>query len=907
MPQQGYANDVNSFKSTMSKWSKDDFEKEREKVGFAFGPQFDLITEAWSNDVEALCLIRPTEEIIKEASAYVIHPSIIDACFQSMLLLKGPEGKFVPRKITHVTMMQKTKCADQFYVHSKIVDSEKTPTYNITLMDRYARPMMIIERFITAEISADKTKVTFENASFTFGWEQVTSDTLTADQNVKNLWLLLRDQNNIAERFSKLIPACDSVQFVNLQSDLHKTCEAFSEVLDEVLGKMKDDERLLVINFWPAECSKFDAKASNFDETHELGFESCLSISQAILKREAFFKNIHLVFVTSDVVTIPQPDHHPSNDIPDTFPWSASVFGFRRTFSEEISTAKASVVDLPRNPSEDDLRGMVEDVKKATIEEEIVYRDDVRYVNRFKKVDLDRKNLTKQESPVKKDGAQKPFRMTNMSGQWFVQKTSNKRIEGSSKKMTIDVDYVCPILQKPWLDLKKNDRIAFSGRFCSESKEKFNDHVVGICKIDDLGCFIDVKKCCFAQMCNNFSGQQAASLGFPLAMSYHILVNLLSGIEGKNVLVYHQNEEVCCVFSSVAISLGVKVAACLAKDRSSKERIKKFGNLVVVTEDEIARGELSGGNLMDLDAICLLSKNSSYVIRQVMKHLKPCGSVISTFGEENVKFNPFGHGKDVQCIMTNWENITEDSNVFSKLVSSCCSALKSRKLLERLLNISQHVFSIYDVIDTESRKRDSENEKVIGLYTISLKPENTPDKVTFYNLPLDENGLKDDCTYLVVGGIRGFGFEIAKWMVGNGAKTVMCTARSAPNEQKKADVQLLEQITNSRILLRQADVTSWNDMNKISEELESLPAVAGIVFTAMVLEDQLFEDADLKTCKKVIQTKVKGMFYKNLIDFALRVAVRVKFPPVKCEYQRSRQNLSFSKHKMYEQLSYSHD
>ena len=885
MPQQGYANDVNSFKSTMSKWSKDDFEKEREKVGFAFGPQFDLITEAWSNDVEALCLIRPTEEIIKEASAYVIHPSIIDACFQSMLLLKGPEGKFVPRKITHVTMMQKTKCADQFYVHTKIVDSQKMPTYNITLMDRYARPVMIIERFITAEISADKTKVTFENASFTFGWEQVTSDTLTADQNVKNLWLLLRDQNNIAERFSKLIPACDSVQFVNLQSDLHKTCEAFSEVLDEVLGKMKDDERLLVINFWPAECSKFNGKASNFDETHELGFESCLSISQAILKREAFVKNIHLVFVTSDVVTIPQPDHHPSNDIPDTFPWSASVFGLRRTFSEEISTAKASVVDLPRNPSEDDLRGMVEDVKKATIEEEIVYRDDIRYVNRFKKVDLDRKNLTKQESPVKKDGVQKPFRMTNMSGQWFVQKTSSKRIEGSTKKMTIDVDYVCPILQKPWLDLKKNDCIAFSGRFCNESREKFNDHVVGICKIDDLGCFIDVKKCCFAQMCNNFSGQQAASLGFPLAMSYHILVNLLSGIEGKNVFVYHQNEEVCCVFSSVAISLGVKVAACLVKDRSSKERIKKFGNLVVVTEDEIARGELNGGNLMDLDAICLLSKNSSYVIRQVMKHLKPCGSVISTFGEENVKFNPFGHGKDVQCIMTNWENITEDSNVFSKLVSSCCSALKSRKLLERLLNISQHVSSIYDVIDTESRKRDSftENEKVIGLYTISLKPENTPDKVTFYNLPLDENGFKDDCTYLVVGGIRGFGFEIAKWMVENGAKTVMCTARSAPNEQKKADVQLLEQITNSRILLRQADVTSWNDMNKIREELDSLPAVAGIVFTAMVLEDQLFKDADLKTCKKVIQTKVKGMFYENFINFALRVAARVKFPPIaKC-------------------------
>ena len=840
----------------MSKWSKVDFERERQKVGFDFGPQFDLITDAWSNGAEALCLIRPTEEIIKEASAYVIHPSIIDACFQSMLLLKGFEGKFVPRKITHVTMMQKTKSSDQFYVHTKIVESEKTPTYNITLMDRHARPVMIIEKFITAEISADKNKVTFENTSFTFGWEQLTSETVTADQN--NIWLLLRDQSKIAERFSHLLPACDSVHFVDLQGDLHKTCEALSEVLDEVGENMTDAERLLVIDFWPVDCSTFNGEASNFDTTHELAFENCLSISQEILKREDFAKNIQLVYVTSDVITIPQHHCHPTTD---TFPWSASVFGFRRTFSEEISAPKASVIDLSSSPSDADLRAMVYDVRKATIEEELVYRDGVRYVNRFKKVDLDGKSLTKRELPVTKDGAQKPFKLTSMSGRWFVQKTSSKCMKGNSEKMKMDVDFVCPILQKPWQDLRKNDRIAFAGRLCGESTKKQDGQVVGICKIDDLGTFIDVEKCCVAQIGVDFSGQQAASLAFPLAMSYHILMNLLS-IEGKNVLVYHQNEEICAILACVAISLGVKVVACLVKDRSSKERMKKFGNLQVITEDEITREEQNHANSMDLDAICILSKNSSYVIRYMMKHLKPCGKVISVYGEENVKFNPFIHGKDVQCIMTNWENITKDSNIFSKLLSSCCLALKSRRLLERLLNIPQHFSSIYDVINKEPTKRDSfsRNEKVIGLYTISMKPENSPNSIDFYSLPLDEDGLKDDRTYLVVGGVRGFGFEIAKWMTENGAKTVICTARSAPSEQKKADVQQLERETGARILLRQADVTSWEDMNKIRAELESLPAVAGIVFTAMVLEDQLLKDADLKTCKKVVQTKVKGMF-----------------------------------------------
>jgi NAD(P)-dependent dehydrogenase (short-subunit alcohol dehydrogenase family) len=165
-------------------------------------------------------------------------------------------------------------------------------------------------------------------------------------------------------------------------------------------------------------------------------------------------------------------------------------------------------------------------------------------------------------------------------------------------------------------------------------------------------------------------------------------------------------------------------------------------------------------------------------------------------------------------------------------------------------------------MNSGSKKRASylERGKKIRLYAVSLRPKDTPDKADFYSLPFDTNGLKDDRTYLVIGGVRGFGFEIAKWMVENGAKTVMCTARSAPSEEKKANVQRLEQDTGSQILLRQADVTSSKDMNVIKEELDRLPAVAGIVFTAMVLADQLLKDADLKTCKKIVETKVKGMF-----------------------------------------------
>jgi NADPH:quinone reductase-like Zn-dependent oxidoreductase len=506
-------------------------------------------------------------------------------------------------------------------------------------------------------------------------------------------------------------------------------------------------------------------------------------------------------------------------------------------------------------------------MRKATMEEELVYRDGFCYVNRFRKLDLDGVNFTKEECPVTKDGAQKPFKLTKMPGQWFLQKISNERIKG---KMKIEVYFACPILQKPWLDLKTNDRVTFAGKFCNRHKEQQNCFVVGVCKIDDLGSYVDGEKCCFTEIKDNITAQQAASLGFPLTMSYHILMNLLSNMQRKKVLIHHQSEEVCCIFACVAMSLDINVV-CLVKDGSSKDRIKKFGDIAVITAEEMERSELNGTSSMDLDAVCLLSETSTHVCRQIMKRLKPGASVIIVYGEGNVKFNPFIHGKDVQCTMTSLEDITDNSENFSKLLVTCCSVLKLKGLMERILKIPPLVSSIYDVTNDESKNTNSylERGEEICFRTVSLKPKHTPEKAVFYSLPLDASGLKDDRTYLVIGGVRGFGFEVAKWMVENGAKTVICTARSAPSEEKKADVQRLQRETGSQILLRQADVTSWKDMNIIKEELEPLPAVAGIVFTAMVLADQLLKDADLKTCKKVVETKIKGKYFRFVISFFL--------------------------------------
>ena len=60
----------------------------------------------------------------------------------------------------------------------------------------------------------------------------------------------------------------------------------------------------------------------------------------------------------------------------------------------------------------------------------------------------------------------------------------------------------------------------------------------------------------------------------------------------------------------------------------------------------------------------------------------------------------------------------------------------------------------------------------------------------------------------------------------------MYTARLAPSEKKK---EQMKTESDSRILLRETDIASWEDMNKIRNELEILPPIASIVLGAMVL------------------------------------------------------------------------
>lgn len=113
--------------------------------------------------------------------------------------------------------------------------------------------------------------------------------------------------------------------------------------------------------------------------------------------------------------------------------------------------------------------------------------------------------------------------------------------------------------------------------------------------------------------------------------------------------------------------------------------------------------------------------------------------------------------------------------------------------------------------------------------------------------------LDEAATYLITGGLGGLGLEVARWMVGAGARNLALVSRSEP----RADAApLLQQLTRSgaRVRVFRADVSKVEELSGVLSDIEAtLPPLKGVLHLAGILDDamlcgqtwQRFRDAGL--------------------------------------------------------------
>ncbi|CAM1507705.1 Fc.00g045530.m01.CDS01 [Cosmosporella sp. VM-42] len=163
--------------------------------------------------------------------------------------------------------------------------------------------------------------------------------------------------------------------------------------------------------------------------------------------------------------------------------------------------------------------------------------------------------------------------------------------------------------------------------------------------------------------------------------------------------------------------------------------------------------------------------------------------------------------------------------------------------------------SIYPISDIESGFRALQSGKNLGKIAITL---GEADMVKAVPPKLSDTLLRSDASYLIIGGTGGLGKSITRWMARKGAKHIILASRSSRvSDSVQTLIQDLD-AEGTNVSVHQCDVAKEEDVTRLVSETADLLPIRGVIHSAMVLNDILFEKMSFDNYKNVVQPKVAG-------------------------------------------------
>ena len=175
--------------------------------------------------------------------------------------------------------------------------------------------------------------------------------------------------------------------------------------------------------------------------------------------------------------------------------------------------------------------------------------------------------------------------------------------------------------------------------------------------------------------------------------------------------------------------------------------------------------------------------------------------------------------------------------------------------------------------------RYMQQSRQIGKVIVSFESESL--KPTFPSQIVARLTLKAEASYLVTGGLSGFGLKTAAWLAEKGAKTLILLSRSgqAPAEDQAALLAL--QAQGIRCVSYACDVADQVALAKVLTEVQAkLPPLAGVIHAAMVLDDVIVRNMSAASFRKVLAPKMLGAWNLHQLTAGLDLDFLVLYSSV---------------------------
>ena len=350
-----------------------------------------------------------------------------------------------------------------------------------------------------------------------------------------------------------------------------------------------------------------------------------------------------------------------------------------------------------------------------------------------------------------------------------------------------------------------------------------------------------------------WSFEAAATIPTTFFTVYYALHHLAGLHEGERILIHGAAGGVGIAAIQLAKVKGAEIFATAGSDEK-RDFVRMLGADHVMDSrslsfaDEIL--EATGGEGVDV----VLNSLAGEAINRNLRVLRPFGRFLELgkrdfYENTRIGLRPFRNnisyfGIDADQLMSERPDLTQ--RLFGELM-----ALFEERVLKPL---PFRAFPATEVVDAF---RYMQQSKQIGKVVISFG-ESVPAGV-------HSGGespalvLPADATYLVTGGLSGFGLKTAQWLASKGARHLALLGRSGlASADAKAAVGALR-ASGVQVNAYVCDVTRRKALAEVLDEIESdMPLLRGIVHAAMVIADGLLRNQDDEGFHKVLAPKVLG-------------------------------------------------
>lgn len=195
--------------------------------------------------------------------------------------------------------------------------------------------------------------------------------------------------------------------------------------------------------------------------------------------------------------------------------------------------------------------------------------------------------------------------------------------------------------------------------------------------------------------------------------------------------------------------------------------------------------------------------------------------------------------------------------------------------------------TVYNDNQIEQAFRYMASGKHIGKVVLKIRDEESrqtmvPKPRTVSAIP--RTYMNPDKTYVLVGGLGGFGLELANWLVNRGATNIVLTSRSGVKTGYQSLCIRRWKDKGVNVFVSTEDATTEKGAGRLMEQANSLGPVGGIFNLAAVLRDAMMENQTEADFKTVCKPKVDGSKQLDIAsrNMAPQLDFFVNFSSVSC-------------------------